>query len=127
MGQDILLENAVIKRFITKHKQEHYLSLIANGNKRKKFIAELAHFKHLKSPYFDKVDNSIEFNVKQRIGNIKDCYIISENENIDTERCNIDLALTKTIGYGMGTLLVFGDAEFVYYEGEEQNDRWLSK
>jgi hypothetical protein len=27
----------------------------------------------------------------------------------------------------MGTLLVFGDAEIVYHEGEEINDRWIGK
>ena len=127
MGQDILLESNVIRHFIIKDKQERYLNFISDNAKREKFIAELAHFKDLNFSKFNKISSAIEYNVKQRIGGIKECYVISENAHIDTKRIAIDLALSQTIGYGMGTLLVFGNAEFVYYEGEEKNDRWLTK
>jgi hypothetical protein len=127
MGQDIQLESSVIKRFITKDKQERYLNFILNTVKRKKFIDELGHFKHLEFSKFDKIGDAIESVVKQRIGDIKDCYVISENGNIDAKLLRVDYALSETIGYGMGTLIVFGDAKFVYYEGEDKNDRWLSK
>jgi hypothetical protein len=68
--------------------------------------------------------------IKDRIknlGKLKDCYLISESSNRDQKRFDIDTALNETIGYGLGTLIVFGDAEIVYYEGEETGDRWISK
>jgi len=73
------------------------------------------------------MSDQIESLVKQRVGSIKYCYVISENKNIDARLLEIDFALSQTIGYRMGTLLIFGDAKFVYYEGEEPGDRWLSK
>ena len=127
MEPDIQLEGSVIKRFVAKNKQERYLNLILDNYKRKKFINELAHFKHLKFSEFDKMNNQIESMVKQRVGSIKDCYVISENKNIDARLLEVGFALSETIGCRMGTLLVFGDAKFVYYEGEEPGDRWLSK
>jgi len=127
MSQDVLLEIRFIKHFVTKNKQERYLNLIANAGKRKKFISELAHFKFLDFSKFDKLNAAIESVLKQRIGSIRDCYIISENKMIDTKRIEVESALSQVIGYGMGTLLIFGDAKLVYYEGEEKNDRWLSK
>ncbi len=33
--------------------------------------------------------------------------------------------MTEIIGYGYGTLIVFGDADIVYYEGEDPSDRWI--
>jgi hypothetical protein len=52
--------------------------------------------------------------------------LISENSELDRKRFDIDTALSITIGYGMETLIVFGDAEIVFYEAEGQNDRWIS-
>jgi len=57
---------------------------------------------------------------------LNQCYIISENKQIDRQIMDAESALIETIGYGMGTILVFGDAEIVYYEGEERGDRWIS-
>lgn len=127
MAQDIRLEANIIKRFVSEDRQERYLTLISTPTKRKKFIGELAHFQHLKFSEFEKLAGDIDTIVKHRIGVINDCYVISENKAIDSCRLDIDRALSETIGYGMGTFLVFGDAKIVYYEGEEPNNRWLSK
>lgn len=40
---------------------------------------------------------------------------------------NIHFALDETVGYGMATILVFGDADIVYYEGENASERLISK
>ena len=57
----------------------------------------------------------------------KTCYVISENKEIDTKTLDIELAISKTIGYGMGTILVFGNADTIYYECETMNTRYISK
>jgi len=35
-------------------------------------------------------------------------------------------AIRETVGYGMGTILVFGDAEIIYFESETMNTRFIS-
>lgn len=128
MSQDI--EKKVIERFIVKSKRERYLTFIESDKTRGKFISELAHFRDLRQERFDKVSGDEKKVIKDRIkvlGNIKDCYLISENSELDKKRLDIDAALSMTIGYGMGTLIVFGDAQIVFYETEGLSDRWISK
>lgn len=130
MTSNIDIEAKVIQRFVIKTKQDRYLTFIKNEKTRPKFINDLSHINFLREDLFDKVEgNEYEF-IKQRIkvlGNLKDCYIISENQRIDKKRLDIDTALTETIGADQGTLLVFGDAEILYSEAEGFNNRWISK
>jgi hypothetical protein len=57
----------------------------------------------------------------------KTCYVISENQNIDTKTLETKEAIGETVGSGMGTILVFGDAEIIFFESEEMNTRFISK
>lgn len=128
MSRDI--EKKVIERFVVKTKRDRYLSFVESDKTRHKFISELAHFCDLRQERFDEISKDEEKVIKDRIkdlGKIKDCYLISENSNLDRKRLDIDTALNLTIGQGMGTLIVFGDAEIVFYEGEGPSDRWISK
>ncbi|MBK9794147.1 MAG: hypothetical protein IPP60_13885 [Sphingobacteriales bacterium] len=130
MTSNIDLEAKVIQRFVIKTKQERYMTFIKSEKTRSKFINDLSHINFLREDLFDKVEgNEFEF-IKQRIkalGNLKDCYVISENQRIDKKRLDIDTALTETIGADQGTLLVFGEAEILYSESEGFNNRWISK
>ncbi|MFD2248129.1 hypothetical protein [Pontibacter ruber] len=125
---DIDLETKVIQRFIVSHKQERYWSFIKKDKTRDKFVKQLAHFSsQLKD--FEEIKGN-EWKVIEvalaHLGNPSDCYVISEDSAYDGRRMSIKEAL-KVIGNGMGSLLVFGDADQVYYEGEGPNDRWISK
>ncbi len=128
MSQDI--EKKVIERFVVKTKRDRYLTLIERGNTRGKFISELAHFRDLRQERFEEISGDAKKVIRDRIkglGIIKDCDLISENTELGRKRLDIDTALSKIIGHGIGTLIVFGDAEMVFYEAEEPNCRWISK
>ena len=130
MTNNIEIESKVINRFVIKAKRDRYLTFIKSEKTRPKFINDLSHINFLQKELFDKVEgNEYEF-IKQRIkelGNLKDCYVISEIQRIDKKRLDIDTALSETIGADQGTLLVFGDAEILYSEAEGLNNRWISK
>ena len=116
--------------FVRKDKRDRCLTFISKLKTRNKFVSELAHFSDFEPDYFDKITGDIRHIIQTRIKTIKnqtDCYVISENREIDGQRINIKTALDKTIGYGMGTILVFGDTDFIYFEGEESNDRLISR
>jgi hypothetical protein len=123
------LEKLVIEKFIVKTKCDRYLTFIQSEKNRKKFTFQLAHFRDLRLDLFDEIIGNeweiIEDRI-QSIRNIKDCYIISENSEIDQKIMDIETALNETIAKGMGTLIVFGNAEVVFYEGESPNNRWIS-
>jgi hypothetical protein len=113
------LETLVIERFIVKMKRDRYLTFIKSDKTRYKFTLELAHFRDLRQERFDEIKGDERKIIKDRIKsleNINDCYLISENSELDRKRLDIDIALNDTIGNGMGTLIVFGNAEIVFYE-----------
>jgi len=124
------IEKKVIERFVVKTKHDRYLTFLKNDKTRKKFTKELSHFRDLRLEQFEEVKSDERKIIKDRIshlGNIKNCYLISENFELDKKTLDIETALNKTIGYGMGTFIVFGDADIVYYEAEGPNERWISK
>jgi hypothetical protein len=106
------------------------LNFCKSQKTRTKFTKELSHFRDFRQDQFEEVRNDERKIIRDRIkslSNKKDCYLISESFKLDKQRLDIDSALNEIIGQGIGTLIVFGDAEIVYYEGEGPSDRWISK
>jgi hypothetical protein len=131
MTQNIDLEIKVIKNFIDKFKQDRYIQFILSPKNRQKFIADLSHFNFLQWDKFDKVNGNereiIMTTLQKRKVLDTTCYVISENEKIDTKILDIKTAISETVGYGMGTILVFGNADIIFYESETMNNRYISK
>ena len=129
MKPDLDIESKVIENFVIESKRDRYLTFVKKSKTRKKFINELAHFSS-QLDRFDEIKKN-EWNVinqkLDRLNKITDCYVISENREIDGKRMKVDQALSETIGMGMGTLIVFGNAEVVFYEGEGPSDRWIKE
>jgi len=122
------LEILTVRKYTQKEKSDRYAGFVSNPRSRSKFIANLAHLKDLDFRKFRKLDNNEADQVREmaRRAEFNTCYVISENKRIDGRFLDVEKAIHETIGYGMGTLLVFGSAEVVYYEGEEVGDRWIS-
>ena len=130
LPMNLELEVKIIERFIKKAKKDRYLTFIKSGKSRINFIKELAHFHDLRDDLFEEVIGDVYKTIISRVNNlnrITDCYLISESSALDQKRLDINTALRETIGSGMGILIVFGDAEIVYYEGEGPTDRLISK
>ncbi len=127
MSENITLETKVIERFVIQSKRDRYISFLKTAKNRSKLINELFHSPVLREEFFEKVKCDERQFVKEKAKAFTDCYLMSENSELDQKRMNIDYALSEIIGFGMGTLAVFGDAEMVFYEGEGPSDRWISK
>jgi len=131
MTQNIELEIKVIKKFINKDKQNRYIQFVSLHKNRHKFISDLSHFNFLNWNLFDDVngdEGKIIINALQKNHvDCKSCYVISENVDIDTKTLGAKEAIKETVGSGMGTILVFGDAEMIFYECETMNTRFISK
>jgi hypothetical protein len=89
----------------------------------------LPHFNAFKWEQLDEVhkEEAQEIDRRLKAMNIKskECYIISENPHIDQKVLAYDDALEE-IG-SMATILVFGNAKLIYYEGEPPKNRYISK
>ncbi|WP_426490849.1 hypothetical protein [Hymenobacter sp. 102] len=131
MTSNISLEIKVIERFVNKDKRERYIQFVASEKNRAKFIKDLSHWNFLESSLFTPV-NGIEEDVVMtttaRNGVANDtCYVISENKQIDGRFLGTKEALAETVGHGLGSILVFGNAEMIFYECETRNIRYISK
>lgn len=124
------LEIAVIEKFVRKEKQARYKQFISSIKNRKKFIKQLPHFKDFRFELFEEVKSIEQKVLHQKLksikGNQNTCYIISENPNIDQKQLNIEDAI-PFLNSDFATILVFGQAEMIYYEGEPPNNKFISK
>ena len=131
MGQNIDLELKVIKRFVDNRRQERYVQFISQPKNRQKFIEELPHFQDFKWSLFkhlNKDEEQILLALLQKYKLMdKNCYIISFDPEIDTLTMGVRQAIEEVVNYNMGTILVFGDAELIFYGGEELKSRYVSK
>jgi len=129
VNNELEIEQKFIERFVMKNKRDRYLEFIKNNKNRSKFTQKLAHFQDLRYELFEEVIGPESQLIKERIkylGKLKDCYVISESAKFDQKRLGIDIAIDGVVGCGMGTLIIFGDNEIVYYEAEGPGDRWIS-
>lgn len=134
MTQNTDLEIEVIKKFVDKGKQDRYIQFVSSPKNRHKFISDLAHFRFFKWDLFGDVKGNKEQVIFQTLQTLqknsvadKTCYVVSENTDIDTKTLDTKDAISQTVGYGMGTILVFGDSDMIYFEGEDMNTRYISK
>ena len=57
--------------------------------------------------------------------NISTCHVVSANSELDCKTVSTPEAIERFVGHE-GTILIFGDAEVVYYEAEPFEGRYIS-
>lgn len=124
------IEQLFIKKFVIKNKQERFLNFLGNKKTRIKFTNELYHFKYLVGSLIREIkgNESEAAAILSKIQDKKDivsCYVISVNSKFDGKLLSINEAIENLVGEE-GSILVFGDAEVIYYEGEAPGRRYIS-
>jgi hypothetical protein len=117
-------EEAVIRAFILPTKRERYLEFLTSPKGRAKFIAGLAHFKHLDPRFAYPVpgNQSDPASLKKLLaarGAGPKCWVISETRELDGREMDLEAALKETIGYQMGTFISCVPGELAYFEDED--------
>jgi hypothetical protein len=131
MAPNIHLELKVINRFVTKSKRDRYLQFVTSTKNRKKFIAALHSGQFFQAGALEQVTGIEEKVIHQALAQQRitsnACYVISENATIDTQTLSLPEALQTVVGWGAGTILVFGDADLIFVELEGLRNRYISK
>jgi hypothetical protein len=130
-------EQATVKAFVVRGRQERLSSFLASPKNRRKFTKELAHFR-----WFDlrfatvvpwKVDPSLKLWHRhvQGIQNIcrvlrskgagQTCWVISEDPKLDGQELQLESALKSVVGGGMGTILSCISGKLANFEGEDES------
>lgn len=119
-----------IRRFVSSAKRGRYFSLVQSRKGREKFLDALNHFDALDARYARLVPTSsqtiiqIEALLRQK-GAPERCHVISSNLEIDGKEMLLSEALQETIGSGFGTVVSCVPGKLAYFEGEEQNQRYI--
>lgn len=128
----IEFEQEIINLFVLEEKKERCLILLSTVKGRKKFRNKyLSNFQNILNPHHmlkipPDQHSYIDIHrlLKQR-GELKTCYIFSQNAKIDGQTMKFEEALQSTIGLGLGTLLYFKEERLAYYESEEPGLRYI--
>src|SRR5258705_11996307 len=117
-------EEATIKAFLIRVRQVRYLEFLKSPKKRAKFIAQLAHFKHLNPKFLVRIPgnqqnpSSLQKLLTDKGAGTK-CWVISENSELDGQEIDLQTALKETIGYQMGTFISCIPGKLAYFEDED--------
>jgi hypothetical protein len=118
-------EEATIRAFIQKNRQERCLALLANPKRRRAFTGELAHFKWLDERFAIPIPSSTAHTVKEiaallrRKGAGGTVWAISEDRDIDGKELELEATLSHIWGRGIGTILSCLPGKLGYFEDED--------
>jgi hypothetical protein len=130
MPQNLALEVKIINRFSAKNKRERYLQFVTSTKNRKKFIADLHGGSFYEESMLEQVtgiEGDVICKVLKQLGIVtRSCYVISENTSIDTLTLSLDDVLPKVVGWGAGTMLVFGEADLLFVELDGLKNRFIA-
>jgi hypothetical protein len=124
MTTSINHEEALIKAFIPRHRQERFLEIIMKPKRRAKLLAELYHFKALGPKFRVAVPANQNPSALSRLlkamGAGPVCYVMSTNSTLDQQEVALDIALAETVGSQEGTLISCVPGKLAYFEDEDE-------
>ncbi len=130
-------EQATIKAFVIRARQERCLYLLGDPKRRRKFLAELGHFRWLDRKYvtvapwnpdpnlslwerhLDGINKIHKLLQSKGAGNT--CWAISQNGEIDARELQLDEALENAIDSDSGTILSCIPGRLAYFKDEEES------
>jgi len=116
--------------FVASTKVNRYAEQLGQPRKRRKFVQKLAHFRDWDErwlqpiPGMEQTPDGIRGRLL-KLGAPADCYVISTNQKIDGRKRALTEALDEVVGCGEGAVISCIPGRLLYYEGEEQGDRWI--
>lgn len=130
MKYDFDQETIIINSFCTPQKRDRYLSLIKS--KRSKFLGYLG--SRLTFGFDERFLIQIESNNHRpdyinsflvKNGAKNECYIISENPDLDGNCVLLAIALEQVVGSSTPTIVSCIPNRLLYYEGESLKERFF--
>jgi hypothetical protein len=125
------LERQVIRRFFEKSKRDRYLQFVTSPKNRKKLIADIHSGHVFRANVLERVTGLEEQVIQQAL---RQCghatttfYVINENAALDTQTLLLPEALRQVVGWGTGTILVFGEAGLIFVKLNGLRNCYISK
>lgn len=127
---DLAVEEATIDAFIERSQRWRIRLLVGTKKGRVKFIGMLAHVLRLdertstRIPANQQNTGSI-LNLLRDKGAPDECYVISEDPEIDGTSQQLIHAMDRVMGLGSATIISCIPGVLGFYQGEDRNERYL--
>jgi hypothetical protein len=118
----------LIQAFFLPERRERYLEFVSSPKRRRKLLAELAHFKGLDERYKYPIPPAMQTaegitNLLRQMGASPTCLALSDLREIDGARLALTDALGTVLGRTFGTFLSCKAGSLAYFENED--GRWI--
>ena len=106
------------------NRQERFLALLSNPKRRREFTGSLAHFKGLNPKFVRGLPKGIHSSSQivallKHYGAGTGCCVISEDRSLDGREMDLDEAIRKILGHGMGAIVSCVEGKLAYLEDED--------
>jgi len=122
-------EQEFVRSFIQKERRERCSFLLSHPSRRRRFTAELAHFKWLDERFASPVPGSLTavelLSLLKRNGAGPNVWVISEDRSIDGRALPLEEAIDSIWGGSMGSVLSCIPGRLAFFRGEEKNSERL--
>ena len=119
-------EEILVKAFFEKRLQGRVLYELSSPKKRQDALSRLCHnyATTLRKQYLIEVpqanfNKEALANLLRKYGPIKQCYVISWDENIDGKEMSLSSALEHIVGLGMPSIVSCISGKLAYFESEQ--------
>ena len=123
-------EEAFVRSFIVKTKQDRYLQKLASPRHRRAFLSRLHHNLDYDSRFARQIPVG-EQSVARILSLLRElvapsvCHAITANSDLDGKELLLAKALDTIVGTGNGAILSCIPGQLAYYESEEQSRRFI--
>jgi hypothetical protein len=123
------VEEATVRAFVRRERVDRYVALLRTRTSRQKLVASLYEF-DLDGRYVWPIPESDQtpervYELLRQRGAPEDCYVMSEDRDLDGRWVALQEALDMTVTVGMGTLISCLPGKLAYYEGEREDARYI--
>jgi len=125
-------EEQLVKAFVIPAKRNRLLFLLEHQQKKRRKVAlnSLNHFRDLDYRFAHRIEPSKQnpADIEQLLrhkGAPTNCYVISDDWDIDGQFMPLKDALVAVVGYGFGTFLSCVPGKLAYFECEGINERYI--
>jgi hypothetical protein len=122
---DSTLEYDAIAPFLISSARKRTKALMTSGVRgRAKFIASLAHFRGFDPQMTKQIPASSSsteiLSELEHLGALEECYLLSEDPDLDGCTMPLPEGMNRIFGSGMGTILIAKPGRLGYFEGESR-------
>lgn len=117
-------EEKTVLAFVVKEKQQRYIQMLGNPQKRNKILDRLNHWRDVDPRFFKQVPNSTDIpSLLRQLGSPEGVYIISDVKSLDGRTLPLDQATKKIDEAGLGSIISCIPGKLACHFGEAGEGR----